>query len=767
MRFLSSPSLPVLRRGLLCGAALLAGCAARAPAPPNAIEVKKISFDGNGGMLSGQADSSLRGAMEQGKNPTLAGLIKPRQRRVFLDDDTLVLDGWRLEVWYAHHGYFDAKFNGWTLDYARTEATDGLWKKPKSVRIRGDIEPGEPYVLANLDFEGLKSLGGPFIARLKEESSLKEGEVFTLSALNATVDLTRNLLLDRSYAYVQVTPEVDVYPKRDKTVDVKIHIDLGPSCTFGPLSINGLQEIREDLVRAELPLDNQEEGERAEPFSMSTLASTRRRLFGLGVFSVVNVVPELEPRPVSDIQVPPAPGESESGASTAPETGEGAPAVEPGGAGGADGEGADAAASAEPWSPGTVIPVRIDLVEGSFQQMRVGVGALVEGGRYQAHVSGDYGNVNLANRLIRLNWNNRLGYAIFPQDGLLDENGDFELPEDRGPIILSEPELVIPHFPARAWQASLGVSVEVGVEQGYRFFSPKLTPALRWRVTDRIDVELGYQLVFFDYLTDIEDLAGISNNRLGLDNSDPYLLSLLQQKLIYSSRDDVLFPRRGLYAEYELSEAGGPVGGQFNFLRLKADQRAYLPILHFFGTRAPGAVAFRLGGGGILPYGNEDKAATPIAERLYLGGSSDVRGWQTKQLGPYICDPESGADCVSSLNRTRPVVGTDDDGDPIYADIIPIGGVLSLFTSVELRVYSTSGLGFALFTDAGMSWLTYEEAVPPVIYPSAGAGLRYKLPFGAARLDVARRITELDVLNPNMFLGEPLWNVHFGLSEAF
>ena len=122
---------------------------------------------------------------------------------------------------------------------------------------------------------------------------------------------------------------------------------------------------------------------------------------------------------------------------------------------------------------------------------------------------------------------------------------------------------MVPHFPGRSGRPPWGCP-RAGVEQGYRFFSPRLTPALRWRATDG-STAAGYPFVFFDYLSDLTDLQAIANPRLGLDNSDPYTLSLLQQKVIYSSRDDLLFPRRGLYAEYELSEAGGPFGGQFSF----------------------------------------------------------------------------------------------------------------------------------------------------------------------------------------------------------
>ena len=709
-------------------AAFFVGCAAQRRAPSTGVAVRSVHFEGNGGALSGRSDLNLRSGMEQSSNPTLVWLLKPRQRRVFLDEETLALDAWRLEVWYAHRGYFDARFDGWQIRWVRPKRGRGLlWKPPRAVRIVGHVEEGAPYTVSKLEWRGMESLGGPAIARVRNAAALSEGDVFSLSALNTTVDGTRAFLLDKSYAYVEVEPRVDVYPSPNRTVEVVIDVRLGPSCTFGDVRLSGLDEVPEDLVRAELPIQPPEEGQRPQAFGSSELGATRRRMFGLGVFSVVNVLPELE-QPPSD------------------------------------------PTAREEWAPGTVIPVNIDVVEGSFKQMRLGGGFLFEGGRQEVHVSSDFSHVNLFSRLINLDWRNALGYAAwFTQDELLTT--DIDLPETRGPIVDSELELSFPQFPARGWRLSTDLRYELGVEQGYRFSSPSTSPSLRWRATDRIDLEFGYHLRFFDYLDFELDEGRYLNTPLGLDISDPYLLSYLRQKVVFSSQDDLLFPRRGLYAEYELAEAGGPVGGQFDFVRFKADQRAYIPIIRLFGWRPQGAIGLRLGGGAIFPWGD---AGVPTAERLYLGGANDVRGWQSNRLGPYVCDPTEGRSCVSAPGRTRPVrqavnletaqlePEVDRRGRPVYADVIPVGGLLSLFTSVEVRLYTISDLGIALFSDAGMSWGRYPDAWPPIILPSVGGGLRYKLDFGALRLDIARRLTD-----PAMFVGEPYWNFHFGLSEAF
>ena len=112
--------LPAVLRCLLLVLPLwLLACSGRGkvrppPPPPDAVAVKSIHFDGNGSVGSGRSDFNLRSAMDQGQNANL-WWVKPRQRRVFLDRETLELDAWRLETWYAHQGYFDATFRGWDV----------------------------------------------------------------------------------------------------------------------------------------------------------------------------------------------------------------------------------------------------------------------------------------------------------------------------------------------------------------------------------------------------------------------------------------------------------------------------------------------------------------------------------------------------------------------------------------------------------------------------------------------------------------------------
>jgi outer membrane protein assembly factor BamA len=687
------------------GVAVAGACAARRvpPPPPGSEAVARVRFDGNADgkngsafeVFSGTSDYSLRSAMEQGQSPRFSWLVKPRQRRVLLDRDTLELDAWRIETWYAHHGYFDARVLSWDVRTLRPARAWGPFQRPAIVEVRGDVQSGPPSTVASLEWVGIESVGRPLLALIRESAPIQQGERFDIDALREAEALTLSTLLERGFAFATVRSEIEARPN-ERAVAVRIIGDPGPSCRFGPVRVTGALPVRKELVLEQIEL---EEG---SPFRMSTLQATQRRLFGLGVFSVVNVVPELS-----------------------------------------------AAA-------GDIVPVRVDLAPSKPRQLRLGAGLLFESGKQDIHASAEFQHLNILRELVRLDLQTRGGYTTVIQLANVEDvsaAGLVEATSTAGPTALVRAALNVPRLPAPGWESGLELSFEQGVEQGYRFRTPEVSPGIKGRLGEAWSAELSYRLRFFDYLDLALDESDFRRTPLGLDFSDPYLLSYLRQRVTFDTRDDLLFTRDGAWVSYEVNEAGGPFGGGFNFVKGWADHRAYLPVRELFGWRPRGTVAGRLAGGFIQPYGAPDRARVPYAERLYLGGSTDVRGWPRRLLGPYICDPDSGVDCAFRVGAAPPVA------DPV---LLPVGGLVAAFGSLEARAYIQDEYGFAVFTDAGMVWESVEAMSPFRVLPTVGAGARYRSPIGPIRLDLAWRVAD-----PPEFSTLPRLGVHFSLSEAF
>jgi outer membrane protein assembly factor BamA len=681
----------------------LVACAKRPPPDTSRETVRKIRFRGNGdgregsswSPLSGTSDFSLRAAMEQEQNPPFVNLVKPRQRRVQLDRDTLELDAWRIETWYAHHGYFDARLLGWDIRRVRKERHFLWWHRPETVRIVGQVKEGRPALVDRVTWEGFDSLGGPLLAFLRQNAGVREGERFELDGLRETEALALQRLQEQGYAYASLRSDV-VVDAESHTVSIRISAEPGPVCTYGEVTVSGKLPVLRRYVSDEIDL------EKGDRYKLSELGRTQRRLFGLGVFSVVNVRPDLSD-PTRD-----------------------------------------------------EVPLRIELAPSKSRQLRIGGGFALEPGKQDVHLSTDFRHANLRRRLIRLDTGVSVGYTTISQvtEVLEDDTTFTELVSTGAPTLLVRGGLTVPRVPAKGWEVFQDVSYEQGIEPGYRFRTPTLSPGIRGRITRRLTFELAYQFRYFDYLDLSLSGSDLRRTPLFLDFSDPYTLSYLRQQVTLDRRDDPLFPRKGSLSTLGLREAGGVLGGQYTYLRVEGDQRFFVPLRRIGGWRPRGTLAMRLGGGFIQPYGrDEEEAQVPFAERLFLGGSNSVRGWPRRQLGPYLypCGPDGEDYCQSRTGLVQP-----------EGDIVPIGGLLALYSSVETRAFVYDDLGMALFVDAGMTWNEAEDIKEIPVQPTAGAGLRYRTPIGPLRFDVGYRL-----LDPPEYSALSRLAVHFSLSEAF
>lgn len=665
-------------------------------APVRGDVVKSISFEGNSGWLGGTPDSTLRNAMEQSQSPN-GWWVRPSERAVVLDRDALAKDAWRIETWYANHGYFDAKVQGW--DVVTLQEGSPRRNRLRVVSVVGYVHERSPSLVRTMEWQGLDQIGGAFLGLIKKKAAISEGDLFSSELVHESEGMLLNRLHDMSFGFASVESQVEAYPE-EHAVDLRIVANTGPPCRFGPVTITGDYSVPEKFIRSEVTISE------GAAFRASTLADTQRRLFALGIFSMVNVVPDLS-----------EPGDQ-------------------------------------------IIPVRLELSESKARQLRLGVGVQIESGKQDVHGLAEFQHVNVFDRLWNLTTRARPGYGwIGSLDALDAESSDAE----QSPTAQASLALTIPHFPARGFELTNTLDGEYGLEEGYKFLSPSYGPDLSYAVNRKLSVRLGYNIRFFKYI-DLSADDSIGKNRFGLNFTNPYVLSSLEQEITWNTRDNALFPSTGEYLVASLKEAGGPLGGGFNYLEARTDVRVFRRVRRLLSFRPNVTIGMRAGGGVMIPYeSSSGLAEVPFAERLKLGGASDVRGWTRAHLGPYLCDAETytgGLDLDDPVNAARcaGLMGRAQQTDAIQ----PIGGTVYLHGTIELRKYTVADYGVAVFNDWGMVWNSAAEVDILELLPSAGVGLRYKSPIGAIRLDGAYRFN----IEP-MFELEPAFQVHFGLSEAF
>jgi outer membrane protein insertion porin family len=167
--------------------------------------------------------------------------------------------------------------------------------------------------------------------------------------------------------------------------------------------------------------------------------------------------------------------------------------------------------------------------------------------------------------------------------------------------------------------------------------------------------------------------------------------------VVFDSRDNPLLSRRGRRVTFSPYIAGGFLGGdvQTYGLDLEAAQYFHLPWDTILVVNGEVAVASQWG----------DGSDVPIFERLYLGGSNNLRGFPYREVGPQ-----------------------DENGEPV-------GGKSMWRTTIEWTFPIIQKARGAVFYDTGFVNSDQWSFGFNHIASDIGIGLRLDLPIGPLRLD--------------------------------
>jgi translocation and assembly module TamA len=247
---------------------------------------------------------------------------------------------------------------------------------------------------------------------------------------------------------------------------------------------------------------------------------------------------------------------------------------------------------------------------------------------------------------------------------------------------------------------------------GLRFDVPRGDPRY-----DSVSHQLGYQDKTWQNTTTRLLTAGVSlthtgprfNSSVGLELRDEVydigdtsgdstlLLPSLLGGMVFA--DDLLHTQNGL--KIEAGALGGVKGvvSDVNFLQLTGSVK---------GIISPFANWRLLGRGSLGVNLVDDIDSLPPSLRFYTGGDNSIRGYRYKSIG------------------------TEDSAGEV------VGGRYLVVGSVELERVFGRWWSLAAFWDAG----TASDDLTVDFYQGVGAGLRFRLPFGQIRADLASAITE-------------------------
>lgn len=230
---------------------------------------------------------------------------------------------------------------------------------------------------------------------------------------------------------------------------------------------------------------------------------------------------------------------------------------------------------------------------------------------------------------------------------------------------------------------------------------------------------IGIRYGFEDFeITNVQDLY------TSVDAGN-YVTSSITPSLQYDSRNKSFNATEGMLHSISVEYAGGPLGGEIDFIKYLAESGVHFPLLF----KLTGMIHAKTG---FL----DDKSSDELDidyEKFYLGGINSVRGydWQDINAGKNSEGKIRGGEKFVQFNAEL--------NFPLLADV---------------------GLAGVLFYDMGDVFSTDEDISFKELYSSYGAGIRWYSPMGPIRIEYGITLDDTDESEA----GDSRWEFSMGSS---
>ena len=275
-----------------------------------------------------------------------------------------------------------------------------------------------------------------------------------------------------------------------------------------------------------------------------------------------------------------------------------------------------------------------------------------------------------------------------------------------------------PYFPAPSTRTLVNLTIGQDDESTYVDDFVRVIPRIEWRAAPNVDVNFSL-IGSYDSLSSLSDA---SKEALPGFVSSGFTVAP-GAGIRWIKVDDTINPTKGFAVSFATDVANTGIGSDFDWYRLYADSRTYVPI------HGDLVASTRLSAGTIVPYGGTTQIQ--FWDRFYAGGTgiNPVRGYGRRRVGPLS--------------------GSDD----------PIGGRSVVIGSLELRHPIFGPVQGVAFVDAGDVELSAWQFQWSEVQTGVGFGVRANTPVGPAELGIGFGL--------NRRGGDSLSQVYFNIGPDF
>lgn len=232
---------------------------------PKAL-IQKITFIGNESYDSGQLESVISSTTEEWYQ-FLSDADK-------YDPDRLQYDQEKLRKFYFENGYADFKMKS---------AIAELSPQRDAFYLTFTIEEGSQYTYGNIEVKS--KLAKNRMPNLDEAIGTKTGDLYNATEMEDSIDRMVDTLGDSGFAFVDIAPDMDRRPGKQKVIDLTYNISEGPKVYVERINIFGNVRTLDEVIRREFRLVE------GDAYSSSKLKRTEQRLNNLAYFEKVTIQP--------------------------------------------------------------------------------------------------------------------------------------------------------------------------------------------------------------------------------------------------------------------------------------------------------------------------------------------------------------------------------------------------------------------------------------------------------------------------------------------
>jgi outer membrane protein insertion porin family/translocation and assembly module TamA len=233
------------------------------------LRLDRLSFDG----VDKINEAQLRQVLATKQGSRLPFSRKPAFIQRQFDDDLK-----RIKAFYNDHGYPDAQVA--SVDIALNDKKD-------AARVTVRVIEGEPITVADVRMIGFDVLPRRRQQFVRNTVGLRPGDVRDRQRVVEARETAVNELKEHGYPYATVDTREDP-GEAPRTVVLTYQAVPGKLATFGDVEIQGTQSVGENVVRRQLVFNP------GDPFRLSRLQESQRRLQSMELFSFAYVEPRIE-----------------------------------------------------------------------------------------------------------------------------------------------------------------------------------------------------------------------------------------------------------------------------------------------------------------------------------------------------------------------------------------------------------------------------------------------------------------------------------------